>query len=176
MFKRALKTNHWMVLGLDRWNELENMEISLETIRKMRREARLAKESGSDEDSSDDLAIESESDLNSDSESILSDGGSSLDHVTQVEDVRTPDLSEATVLSESLAQEPNVESEVHEVGKEHEKTPCEPEPEVKKRVEAPAKIKAIPKVKAAKKRTHNHTESAADNRKARRAHLQTKRE
>jgi hypothetical protein len=37
MFKRALQANHWMAIGLDKWNELENTEIPLEQIRKWRK-------------------------------------------------------------------------------------------------------------------------------------------
>jgi hypothetical protein len=37
MFKRAITSNHWMAIGLDKWNELENMEITPALIKKMRK-------------------------------------------------------------------------------------------------------------------------------------------
>lgn len=37
MFKRALQTNHWMAIGLDEWNKLENMELTPALIKKLRR-------------------------------------------------------------------------------------------------------------------------------------------
>jgi hypothetical protein len=73
MFKRAMKSNHWMAIGLEKWNELESMEISPAILKKMRK---LRDSTGSD---SEDEHSESESSLESvsDSEEAPGDLGSS---------------------------------------------------------------------------------------------------
>lgn len=59
MFKRALSSHHWMAIGLEKWNELENMEITPELIKKMRK---LKNNTGdSDEDDEDNEADEVQS-------------------------------------------------------------------------------------------------------------------
>lgn len=56
MFKRAISSHHWMAIGLEKWNELENMEITPELIKKMRK---LKNNTGdSDEDDDDNEADE----------------------------------------------------------------------------------------------------------------------
>jgi hypothetical protein len=55
MFKRAIKANHWMAIGLDKWNELENMEIPIGLVRKMRKLRDLASDSEDEGDSNSDV-------------------------------------------------------------------------------------------------------------------------
>jgi hypothetical protein len=54
MFKRALQAHHWMAIGLEKWNELENMEITETHIKRMR------KIKGGSEDSDDDQEFTSD--------------------------------------------------------------------------------------------------------------------
>jgi len=66
MFKRALQTNHWMAIGLDEWNKLENMEIPQSLIKKYRKVERGEDVNDDDEDS---VELENESVVDSDNES-----------------------------------------------------------------------------------------------------------
>jgi len=87
MFKRAVQANHWMAIGLEKWNELENTEIPLEQIRKWRK-----LEKGKDIESNDE------------EEEILE--GSDNDEV-ETEELEA--LSETSDISETV--EPESESE-----------------------------------------------------------------
>ena len=51
MFKRAMKSNHWMAIGLEKWNDIENMEITPAMIKKMRKYQHAGSDSEDDEQS-----------------------------------------------------------------------------------------------------------------------------
>ena len=66
MFKRALQTNHWMAIGLDEWNKLENMEIPQSLIKKYRK---VEKGEDVNDDDEEYVELENESVVDSDNES-----------------------------------------------------------------------------------------------------------
>lgn len=58
MFKRALEANHWMAIGLNSWNELENRDIPLSRVRKMRLLGK--KSNNASDDESDESEVSSQ--------------------------------------------------------------------------------------------------------------------
>jgi hypothetical protein len=65
MFKRALQTNHWMTIGLDEWNKLENMDISVTKLQKLRKVER-GEEVDDDEESEHTISDEESDDCSED--------------------------------------------------------------------------------------------------------------
>lgn len=169
MFKRALQTNHWMAIGLDKWNEIENMEITPELIRKMRK----LKHRGSDSEGSDE-EIETESEA-CEIEQLAEQESDGASEQSEVE-------SEASAESEESDEEPaksafsfcpicpdkkfltEADQEDHMKSAKHLKRESQLNhtPEV-----------VTPAAKAKKEKKPVNKDVTTNNRKARRAHLAT---
>ena len=64
MFKRALEAKHWMAIGLDSWNEMENQDIPATRVRKMRLVEKKSRANPDEEsDASDSASIMSEEEI-----------------------------------------------------------------------------------------------------------------
>ena len=98
MFKRAIKANHWMAIGLDKWNELENMEIPLSLVRKMRKLRDTASDSDEESNSTSevDQLSESESEIDEGLSNSSQDEEEKSDHVVEEETSEHVDEEVAT--------------------------------------------------------------------------------
>jgi hypothetical protein len=87
MFKRALQSNHWMAIGLDKWNDLENMDLPLKKQFRDPQEGDLddANEAGSDIVLSGDEEIPTDSDSGSDASGEGLDEEALPEHVVRAE-------------------------------------------------------------------------------------------
>jgi hypothetical protein len=94
MFKRAMKSNHWMAIGLEKWNELENMEITPQILKKMRKLKDQMASDSEDDDASDNF---SDGDLDAadvDSEASSSNSIEEEDAVVEEQEGESDDSSE----------------------------------------------------------------------------------
>jgi hypothetical protein len=57
MFKRAMKSHHWMAIGLDEWNKFEESQITASHVANLRTVERAGL--GSDDEDDDELELES---------------------------------------------------------------------------------------------------------------------
>lgn len=80
MFKRALRSHHWMAIGLDKWNDIESAEVPFKVVKKLRELEKLEKQ-GVDSDDEDDeldemISEDSSSGNEGETDSLVSDGDS----------------------------------------------------------------------------------------------------
>ena len=102
MFKRAIKSNHWMAIGLEKWNDIENMEITPEMIKKMRKYQRASSDS---EDEDENPSSDQES-VGTPEAAIHSDSNEPEDSASE----RSPEAEEeASASSESEEDHGNFE-------------------------------------------------------------------
>jgi hypothetical protein len=162
MFKRALQTNHWMAIGLDEWNKLENMDISVSKIQKLRKVER--GEEVEDDEESEHSITDIESGEESENVSVDEECESESE-LSSVDGDRVflrycETCPGRKFLTERDFQE-HINSKKHQkrLAKGCEPTESEPKPSIT--IQTPTKKKETPVQKPV---TRN-------NRKARRAHL-----
>ena len=170
MFKRALQTNHWMTMGLDEWNKLENMEISQSLIKKYRKVEK-GESVDDNEDESDNLSNESQSDIVSDNESI--EGDESDQEEVEYDDESSEEEQRVYLrYCEScpgLKFLTEIDFQKHINSKRHQKMLAKTSEPSK--IEPVVEVKTPSKPKTNTKKVSETPSTNPNNRKARRAHL-----
>ena len=173
MFKRAMRSNHWMAIGLEKWNELEELEITPEIIKKMRK---LKNDMGNSDDSDmddEDISVSSVS-VDGDDCSEQSAQSGSGDEVGEAEDVSEGEEESEGSEAEHHAFEfcpicPGVkfltekDAEAHRNGAKHKKREA-------RQSAAPVETPTLKEKKPLAKQEKSLPQ-AKSNRKARRANL-----
>jgi hypothetical protein len=180
MFKRAIQTNHWMAIGLEKWNELENLEITPELVRKMRKIKYHNSDSEEDEvepdldsdaenddiqsnDESEDEVVDSDGDSAENADSVESKEGDSAESEEEAPPKSSFSFCPICPGKKFLT---DADQESHMKSAKH----------MKREAQSVATPEAVlPSVKAKKPKEKTKTERAEpapkNNRKARRAHL-----
>lgn len=173
MFKRALQTNHWMAIGLEKWNKIESAEVPFTTVKKLREMEKLGFNSDDEEEVEDDLSNdESFSGSEDEIDSELSDEMESVDLEEDQEEETAEPESEAESVKESTSFEfcsvcpgkkflTEADKEAHMKSAKH----------LKREKQETATSVTTPSAKHAKPEPRARQAPSENNRKARRAHL-----